>query len=159
MQKLKLFVLYTLPALIISLLSFNALFATPLKGSSSRNIRMELDFPNDEKKVFVRRVTEHVRGGKKISLLYGIQIIDQDLGRRYYIQDDYDERNFVCRAFNFKGAFNERSETLTIPVVALSEASQILKFDEEESDLLVPYKSSYNQQISRLEVLPCQSKS
>lgn len=155
MQRLKLYALHALFIFVIALSSFNVLFAIPLRSSLSRNVRIELDFPNDEKEIVVRRITEHVRGEKKISLLYGIQVIDR--GRRYYIQDDYHERHFVCRALNFEGAFNEKSEAITIPTIALSEASQVLKFDEEESDLLVPYKS--NDQISRLEVLPCQRKS
>ena len=167
MKKVKLFVLHVLLfvlGIIIGFSNLDQLFAIPLThdplpSSLSRSIQIELNFPNDEKKLVVQRM-EH-KEGQNITLLHGIQIVDQE-EKRYYIQDDYEERNFICKAFNFKGAFNEidsTNRTLTTPIVSVVDAHRAMKFDDEERNKLIPYEKSYTSSVSRLEVLPCQMKS
>lgn len=168
-KKIKLFILHAvlfILGIIVGFAKIDKLFAIPLTNdplpsSLSRSIQQELNFPNDEKKLVVQRM-EHKKD-KNITLLHGIQIIDEENeGRNYYVQDDYEERNFICRAFNFEGAFNEiddENRSLKTPIVALGTAHRTMKFDDEERDRLVPYKKSHESSVSRLEVLPCRMKS
>ena len=170
MKKIKLFLLHALLfilGLIAGFANIDELFAIPLAyeplpTSLSRSIQKELNFPNDEKKIIVQRM--EYKKGQNITLLHGIQVVidEENEENRYYIQDDYEERNFICRAFNFEGAFNEidsENRSLKTPIVALGEAHRTVKFDDEERDMLVPYKKSYTSSVSRLEVLPCRMKS
>ena len=167
MKKIKLFALQTSLFVLGVVLGFSNLdrvFAIPLTydalpSSLSRSMQVELDFPNDEKKIVVQRM-EHNKE-KNITLLHGIQIIDQE-ENRYYVQDDYEERNFICKMFNLEGAFNQaqsKDRSLKTPIVSLSDIRRIMKLDDEQGDTLVPYSKSYTGSAGRLEVLPCEMKS
>ncbi len=167
MKKIKLFALHALLfilGVIIGFSNLDQLFAIPLTygnlpSSLSRSIQIELEFPNDEKIIVVQRM-EHNKE-KNITLLHGIQVIDEE-ENRYYVQDDYEERNFICKTFNFEGAFNQMESTdrsLKTPIVALSDAHRTVKLDDEEKERLAPHNKSYTGSVTRLEVLPCQMKS
>ena len=167
MKKIKLVALHVLLfvlGLIVGFANLDKLFAIPLTygplpSSLTRNIQIELEFPNDEKRIIVQRI-EH-RKDKNVTLLHGIQLVDQE-ENRYYVQDDYEERNFICKTFNFEGAFNEavdQERHLKTPIVSLTDAHRTMKFDDEERNRLIPYEKSYTNSVSRLEVLPCQMKS
>ena len=167
MKKVKLFVLHTLLFVLgitIGFANLDRLLAIPLTydnlpSSLSRSIQIQLEFPNDEKKLVVQRI-EHNKE-KNITLLHGIQVVDQE-ENRYYVQDDYEERDFICKTFNFIGAFNQmerEDRSLKTPIIALSEGYRTVKLDDEEEDMLVPDIEAYKSSVSRLEVLPCQMKS
>ena len=138
--------------LIASLIASVDVFSAVPNRSRTKNVVRDLDFPNDEKQILVRKIQLK----KNIAFLSSIQI-QYSNGRRYFILDDYAERNFICKAFGFVGAFNNRGPLMTAPIVFMGSSNQALRLTEED-DLLTPYRNK-SLRVSLIDSLPCKTRS
>ncbi len=158
MKKFNLVLSLLIVMIVISTYCLDSLFAIPRRRLPRQNVTpqkllKELDFPNDEKKFSVQKIQR--RRHENLALLYSVQFVDKE-GDRYYIQDDYAERNFVCQSFGFGKSFNDISNIrhLSIPVVAFGQANQVVKL--VRGNRLVPYNQNDHRRIGYMDILPCQ---
>ena len=144
-------------AIVILLTHLDVLLAIPKrlprKVVTPQKLLKELSFPNDEKRFSVQKIQR--QKGKNLALLYSVQFID-DEGNRYYVQDDYAERNFICQAFGFGKSFNDHDDArhLSMPMVTFGQANQIVKL--VRGNRLIPYNADNDSRIAHIEILPCQ---
>lgn len=149
MKKFRLFVFHAVIAVTIF-----SLQALAVKPSVRLNVQREMDFPNDEKQIFVRKI----RDKGDMAILFAVQIVDIDQDRRYFVEDDYEERNMLCQTFGFKEAFNNAEDSsFKAPLTSLGSASDIVRLGEDNE--LTPYPSTDKQRVSMIEILPCKKTS
>ena len=148
MKTLQSLILHILLGIIFLIISAEALS----KASAPRfMVKQELEFPNDEKHVLARKI--EYKKDHNIATIFAIQVVHGD--QRYFVQDDYAERNIICQAFGFIEAFNEKGDTtLTAPITSSAKAYQMVKLEGDDNEL-IPYSKTDRSTVSMIEILPC----
>lgn len=134
-------------AFAILAVSVQALSAEP---TTVRNVKATFSGSSyNEKQLFVSKI-QH-KGD--IAILHGIQAISES-GRRYLIQEGPQERNMICKTFNFAGAFNLSDEIVfsSPPITSFVTAHETVRLKNGE---LMPYQKDNKQRINTIEILPC----